>query len=459
MNYNDINWNTKDIDEVYEFIDNLEEDKKHEFFKWLYTHHPDLELEWLDTFEDIRFKMSHEDNIVACEEFVLWYSEKFPDEYSHRYEFIERDLCDYYFFTKNYDKLRERIKIIAQNPVSGIDTITIRLFYQLLYHGLYSDAIQYAQQVYPPLYDDDTLWGNPEQSFMQALYIDSLQTAYQHFKETGKADFSHTLILAEKFKLEENEKIFKMESEALQNALDSAHILNLTNTNPNDCIQELNVHFLKYMLDNHAISFVLSEFLWSIVGVKNLFGKSKFSDDFFYVDAGKFEETLTKRIDYALGSNSLEMFGKIWALHYVYEFLEANRLISADAAVLMHENNLYHRNEMIRYMSTDLWQMNFVFIWPNNKHWKYLEPIFNSTFDISYEETLNIIETFNQSHPISQLLRNELKAENTNQTQVNVLCNDGKPIVNSSPNIGRNDPCPCGSGKKYKKCCFGKSES
>ena len=23
--------------------------------------------------------------------------------------------------------------------------------------------------------------------------------------------------------------------------------------------------------------------------------------------------------------------------------------------------------------------------------------------------------------------------------------------------IGRNDPCPCGSGKKYKKCC-GKDE-
>lgn len=21
------------------------------------------------------------------------------------------------------------------------------------------------------------------------------------------------------------------------------------------------------------------------------------------------------------------------------------------------------------------------------------------------------------------------------------------------PKIGRNDPCPCGSGKKYKKCC------
>ncbi len=28
-----------------------------------------------------------------------------------------------------------------------------------------------------------------------------------------------------------------------------------------------------------------------------------------------------------------------------------------------------------------------------------------------------------------------------------------KPVVRSSPKIGRNDPCPCGSGLKYKKCC------
>ncbi len=27
-----------------------------------------------------------------------------------------------------------------------------------------------------------------------------------------------------------------------------------------------------------------------------------------------------------------------------------------------------------------------------------------------------------------------------------------KPFVSSGPKIGRNDPCPCGSGKKYKKC-------
>ena len=28
-----------------------------------------------------------------------------------------------------------------------------------------------------------------------------------------------------------------------------------------------------------------------------------------------------------------------------------------------------------------------------------------------------------------------------------------KTVVNKEPKVGRNDPCPCGSGKKYKKCC------
>ncbi len=28
-----------------------------------------------------------------------------------------------------------------------------------------------------------------------------------------------------------------------------------------------------------------------------------------------------------------------------------------------------------------------------------------------------------------------------------------KPVVRDQPKVGRNEPCPCGSGKKYKKCC------
>lgn len=30
-----------------------------------------------------------------------------------------------------------------------------------------------------------------------------------------------------------------------------------------------------------------------------------------------------------------------------------------------------------------------------------------------------------------------------------------EPVVREGPRVGRNEPCPCGSGKKYKKCCGG----
>jgi preprotein translocase subunit SecA len=32
------------------------------------------------------------------------------------------------------------------------------------------------------------------------------------------------------------------------------------------------------------------------------------------------------------------------------------------------------------------------------------------------------------------------------------------PYVRAVPKIGRNDPCPCSSGKKYKKCCLLKQD-
>ena len=39
-------------------------------------------------------------------------------------------------------------------------------------------------------------------------------------------------------------------------------------------------------------------------------------------------------------------------------------------------------------------------------------------------------------------------ATNTSESEVKP-----RPVVRDHPKVGRNDPCPCGSGKKYKKCC------
>ena len=44
-----------------------------------------------------------------------------------------------------------------------------------------------------------------------------------------------------------------------------------------------------------------------------------------------------------------------------------------------------------------------------------------------------------------------LKGLDADQSKVKSEVN--RTVVNSGPKVGRNDPCPCGSGKKYKNCC------
>jgi uncharacterized protein YecA (UPF0149 family) len=53
------------------------------------------------------------------------------------------------------------------------------------------------------------------------------------------------------------------------------------------------------------------------------------------------------------------------------------------------------------------------------------------------------------------------KTENNNEVHEHEGCGDhcghDHPTVvpvRTSPKVGRNDPCICGSGKKYKKCCY-----
>ena len=64
------------------------------------------------------------------------------------------------------------------------------------------------------------------------------------------------------------------------------------------------------------------------------------------------------------------------------------------------------------------------------------------------------------SEEISRFLLNAEVRQNTEREEVakNIRTNDGKEAVKKQPKkkeekVKRNDPCPCGSGKKYKQCC------
>ena len=69
--------------------------------------------------------------------------------------------------------------------------------------------------------------------------------------------------------------------------------------------------------------------------------------------------------------------------------------------------------------------------------------LFNKLLSLHHEVVKNVFELF------------KLEKENEGyQEEIEPYKKQIKTIQNSTPKIGRNESCPCGSGKKYKKCCL-----
>ncbi len=58
-----------------------------------------------------------------------------------------------------------------------------------------------------------------------------------------------------------------------------------------------------------------------------------------------------------------------------------------------------------------------------------------------------------------QEVKREKVAKETGTTAANQPASKPQPIRNKDKKVGPNDPCPCGSGKKYKKCCMQKDKT
>lgn len=77
------------------------------------------------------------------------------------------------------------------------------------------------------------------------------------------------------------------------------------------------------------------------------------------------------------------------------------------------------------------------------------------------EEMKNNMEKLSQAVEESKDLydQNAERPVELDEVTLNKLAQAGyfrktRPVERDNPKIGRNDLCPCGSGKKYKNCCM-----
>jgi len=135
---------------------------------------------------------------------------------------------------------------------------------------------------------------------------------------------------------------------------------------------------------------------------------------------------------------------------------------STTAEALMRSRYCAYVKKCIPYLGESLhpehrddWSEEETQRWAENSDWLSLEVI--STEAGQADDNEGIVEfiatfkennTTNKHHEISHFSKVEDK-------WYYVDGSTPKPVTirHDKPKVGRNAPCPCGSGKKYKKCC------
>ncbi|MCU7932485.1 MAG: SEC-C domain-containing protein [Candidatus Thiodiazotropha sp. (ex Codakia rugifera)] len=93
--------------------------------------------------------------------------------------------------------------------------------------------------------------------------------------------------------------------------------------------------------------------------------------------------------------------------------------------------------------------------WSENAQWMNLQVVeLKGGTETDEEGSVEFIATYKEKgvvrphHEISRFLK-----QDGDWYFVDGQLVPPKPEMRKQPKVGRNEPCPCGSGKKFKKCC------
>lgn len=455
-------WYNKDINDLLEYYYNdLQDNKKLGVLIDLLDNFPKLDIEWAELLEDTPEYNS--DDYPEILRFAVKLESVLPDYYFNNYEFIERKLTDFAFLSNDHELIHSRLDVLKKNPVAGIDTVVAKILYQLLFFGYYEEAVSYSGSVWKPLSESEKLWGYPELPFIHVIYLHKLEEQFSLLKEGIDSKWENFLNEIKTLGFDNEKERIDCIKEALSNPMDKDAIIKNLIERKQFSLLSLNIYFLIYMREKYSIPFILSDCWFPIILNEKLFKKVKDKDSLFYIHYHDLDQYVVEKLDTFLGSNQIEIFGKVWGIHYVYEFLTEKRLMVEHYSALMIENIFYLKKEFLKVIGNELWQMNFIFQWPESNNDPGLplnKELFNKTKTLEYPEAIKLIydsipELPGQRRIVEEQLKTKGKISKSIEDE-SIYPSNEKPYIKSQVEVGRNEPCPCGSGKKYKKCCLNK---
>ena len=403
--------------------------------------------------------------------FIAIVRENHPDLYLEVFEYFDIFLINYYCYHGEEEKLREAFANFQAYPLHSLEKYLLA-FKQLVYHQHTGILQEVVTKNFDEINEYDDSYGNPEYDLASFVYCETLEKAYlgnpDEFDRKKFSDkLSHFNYKFEEYELDSIEKgLFKP-------VIEAGKLTELLRKEKRSGFLLLKMYFLRHMYGK-GFKFYLSSDIWNQMlgywGKENNYETIP-SDYHFESTTSGFEEYIFNDVHNSWFDNTDEIVGAAWGSVYVYEFLYQLELINQKTFDQFLETSRKIKGLVIGQYSIHLWNTNFVHHWEKpdcvpEPEFREEEKIFRKSLNFTYLESLNLLAQIQEelAHigSLADDIRKGVEANNRRLNRVKKnIDGDGfyyglpgdKPFVRTEKKVGRNEPCPCGSGKKYKKCC------
>lgn len=418
--------------------------------------------------------------------FIQLIKEKQAHIYQENFQYFDDTLIEYYSFQNESAKVEDAFSNFMEFPVQNFDTY-LRVFKSLIFNGNIDLIDKAIIRNFDEVAESDKLMGAAEYDLAMAKFYITLEKLSLDFKKSQIFDKQKFYKTLKQFGFElELDYLGSVEKGICDNEFDHEHFSTSFIKNRKSAMEYLLGHFLKYMYQRN-FNFALSGRIWDKMlefWQSNVNGKQKKTtlDKYFNANPDKFDKFLAGLSGDIFYDNKPEMIATIWGSVYVYDFLQEISLIESMEHKSFIQAIKKFKGIIIAQTTSNLWNFNFVHKWEKpdsisetefveegkifNKSFHFKEHEFKKFKTIISEELENIgdlagyivegaksvkkvpsyTDLFESINKKDLPLDSPKKEKPTQE----VKYVDPADLGNK---VGRNDPCPCGSGKKYKKCC------
>ena len=411
------------------------------------------------------------DKVIQFSELI---KKKQPKLYGKYFQYFDDFLIDYYCFHNEHSNIEKSFSNFINNPTFDFDQYLIS-FKKLLFYD-HIDLLYVAiNRNFKEINTSNQLMGNAAYDLALSRFYITLEGFHQR-NHKSIFDRKMFLKLLDGYGFDFDEKFLSAVDVGLQENISKEKMLSAFQNDRNNFVITLEMYFLKYMQERN-FSFALSGRLWDKVlefWEENNNKKKCKPDDYFYVNTNELEKHLSNLSGDMFIDNKSEMIAVLWGSVYIYDFLKFAEIISQKTFDNFMETSKVLKGKVIGQYTSTLWSSNFVHLWK--------KPDSISTTEFIEEEKI-FKKSIQLKHQKFTRLRSEITEELANIGSFSAyIIEGGKSTKNKSNSpfldsffesmsdekqentriiepvrtekkIGRNEPCPCGSGKKYKKCC------